>query len=67
LAFRGILQAVPDERSAAWIAAGVHYLDSLGADRSRGLGWLRGEVEVTDSTGASLSLESLRKYVEVRP
>ncbi|MFH1634280.1 MAG: RAMP superfamily CRISPR-associated protein [Chloroflexota bacterium] len=66
LTFSGPLDGTVSSKTAAWIAAGMRYLDSLGGDRSRGLGWIVGEAIVKDRAGNVVSAEDLRAELEAK-
>ena len=65
LVFSGELHGLPDETAAAWLAAGIAALESLGSDRSRGLGWLSGGAAVRRPDGGLVPLSELAALLEV--
>lgn len=64
LAFAGEIQQVPGLAEAAWLAGGLQMLESLGSDRSRGLGWVASQVQVLDEDGALVALDRLKACLE---
>ncbi len=64
LAFSGTLNGCTELEAAAWVSAGIRYLDSLGGDHSRGLGWVFATAAVQDDGGKLVSADELRKCLE---
>lgn len=65
ITFQGTLKGEITIKQAAWVVAGVRFLDSLGGSRTRGLGWVEGHATVRDDqTQEALSFETLRQALE---
>jgi CRISPR/Cas system CSM-associated protein Csm3 (group 7 of RAMP superfamily) len=64
LEFSGPIQGATTQEQAAWLFAGIRYLESVGSDRTRGLGWVVGETTVSTEEGEELSAEALQQVLE---
>ncbi len=64
LQFHSVLRGNITQETAAWLSAGVRYLDSVGSDRTRGLGWLTGEALVKDAASQVMAAAALRAILE---
>jgi len=66
LVFSGELQDVETLVDAAWLYAGLQFMESVGSNRTRGLGWVESRIQVLQDS-AVITPEQLRQTLEVSP
>jgi len=67
LTFSGRIEGIPTPEDAAWLWLGLRFLNTLGGDRSRGLGWVSIEALLRDAQGNPVPPEALPTPWEAAP
>lgn len=63
LVFSGELSDIETLADAAWLYAGLQFMESLGSDRTRGLGWVQAECQVRQDD-VEIAPQELRQALE---
>jgi len=63
LVFSGTLQDIETLEDAAWLYAGLQFMESIGSNRTRGLGWIESRIQVIQDD-VVIGPEQLRQTLE---